>query len=44
MNNKDKKGTYYDIANQKKIEFFYDKGKIIQQEDKPLSVSPSKKY
>ena len=31
MNNKDKKGIYYDAMNQKKIEFVYDKGKIISQ-------------
>ena len=32
MNNKDKRGIYYDAINQKKIEFVYDKGKIISQE------------
>ena len=44
MNNKDKRGIYYDAINQKKIEFVYDKGKIISQEQKPLSTSPERKY
>ena len=44
MNNKDKHGTYYDTVNQKKIEFVYDKGKILSQEEKPLSVSPEQKF
>lgn len=32
MNYKDKEGIYYDTINKKKIEFSYDKGKIIKQE------------
>lgn len=31
MNNKDNKGVYYDVVNNKKIEFVYEKGKIISQ-------------
>jgi|JI6StandDraft_1071083.scaffolds.fasta_scaffold232488_1 hypothetical protein len=36
MNYKDKEGIYYDTVNRKKIDFLYDKGKIIKQEEIPI--------
>ena len=36
MNNKDKKGVYFDAINKKKYELVYDNGKLISQAEVPL--------
>lgn len=42
MNYKDKEGIYYDTVNKKKIDFLYDKGKIVKQEEMPIIESDKK--
>lgn len=38
MNNKDKKGVYYDAVNRKKYQLVYDNGKLISQAEIPLDL------
>lgn len=39
MNNKDKRGVYYDAVNRKKYELIYDNGKLISQAE--IALEPT---
>ena len=43
MNYKDKEGIYYDTVNKKRIEFLYDKGKIIKQEEMLIEIESDRR-